>query len=71
MAHSAAARAAVENLSRTLSIEWARYGILVNAIAPGQFATETLLTKYPKPFVDASRGRSRSAGWARPRRSPG
>jgi NAD(P)-dependent dehydrogenase (short-subunit alcohol dehydrogenase family) len=56
MAHSGAARAAVENLTRTLSIEWARYGILVNAVAPGQFATETLLTKYPKPVVDAMAG---------------
>ncbi|MDQ6606599.1 MAG: SDR family oxidoreductase [Actinomycetota bacterium] len=56
MAHSAAARAAVENLTRTLSIEWARYGIRVNAIAPGQIATETLLTKYPQPFVDAMAG---------------
>ncbi len=56
MAHSAAARAAVENLTRTLSIEWARYGIRINAIAPGQIATETLLTKYPQPFVDAIAG---------------
>ena len=27
MAHSSAARAAVENLTRVLSIEWARFGI--------------------------------------------
>jgi citronellol/citronellal dehydrogenase len=52
MAHSSAARAAVENLMRVLSIEWARYGIRLNAIAAGQFATETLLTKYPQPIVD-------------------
>jgi citronellol/citronellal dehydrogenase len=52
MAHSSAARAAVENLMRVLSIEWARHGIRLNAIAPGQIATETLLTKYPKPIVD-------------------
>jgi citronellol/citronellal dehydrogenase len=56
MAHSGAARAAVENLTRTLSVEWARYGILVNAVAPGQIATETLLTKYPKPIVDTMAG---------------
>jgi citronellol/citronellal dehydrogenase len=56
MAHSGAARAAVENLTRTLSIEWARYGIRVNAVAPGQIATETLMTKYPAPFVDAMAG---------------
>jgi NAD(P)-dependent dehydrogenase (short-subunit alcohol dehydrogenase family) len=30
-----AARAALENLSRTLSVEWARYGVTAVAIAPG------------------------------------
>ena len=53
MAHSSAARAAVENLMRVLAIEWSRFGIKLNAIASGQFATETLLTKYPQPIVDA------------------
>jgi citronellol/citronellal dehydrogenase len=53
MAHSSAARAAVENLMRVLSIEWSRFGIKLNAIAAGQFATETLLTKYPQPIVDS------------------
>lgn len=52
MAHSGAARAAVENLMRTLSIEWARFGIRLLAIAPGQFATQTLLTKYPQAIVE-------------------
>jgi hypothetical protein len=33
--HADAARAALENLSRTLSIEWARYGITTVAITPG------------------------------------
>jgi citronellol/citronellal dehydrogenase len=53
MAHSSAARAAVENLMRVLSIEWSRFGIKLNAIAAGQFATETLLAKYPQPIVDS------------------
>ncbi len=53
MAHSSAARAAVENLMRVLSIEWARYGITLNAIAVGQFGTETMLTKYPQPIVES------------------
>lgn len=52
MAHSGAARAAVENLMRTLSIEWARFGVRLLAIAPGQFATQTLLTKYPQAIVE-------------------
>jgi NAD(P)-dependent dehydrogenase (short-subunit alcohol dehydrogenase family) len=34
--HAAAAAAGLENLARTLSIEWARYGITTVAIAPGR-----------------------------------
>ena len=52
MVHSGAARAAVENMMRTLSIEWARFGIKTVALAAGHFATETLLTKYPQAIVD-------------------
>jgi citronellol/citronellal dehydrogenase len=52
MVHSGAARAAVENMMRTLSIEWARFGITTCAIAAGQIATETLLTKYPPEVVE-------------------
>jgi len=33
--HADAARAGLENLARTLSIEWARHGITLVAIAPG------------------------------------
>jgi citronellol/citronellal dehydrogenase len=51
MAHSSAARAAVENLTRVLSIEWARFGIRLTAIASGHFATEAL-EKYPKPVYE-------------------
>jgi NAD(P)-dependent dehydrogenase (short-subunit alcohol dehydrogenase family) len=35
VAHADAARAGLENLARTLSIEWARFGITPVAIAPG------------------------------------
>lgn len=52
MVHSGAARAAVENMMRTLSIEWARFGIKLCAIAPGQIETETLRTKYPQQLVE-------------------
>jgi citronellol/citronellal dehydrogenase len=51
MAHSAAARAAVENMTRTLSIEWARFGIRLTAIASGHFATDAL-EKYPRPVYE-------------------
>src|SRR5829696_784018 len=56
MAHSSAARAAVENLTRVLSIEWARFGIRLTAIAAGHFDTETLRTKYPRPVVEGVAG---------------
>jgi citronellol/citronellal dehydrogenase len=56
MAHSSAARAAVENLTRVLSIEWSRFGIRLVALAAGQFATETLRTKYPAPVVEGVAG---------------
>ena len=34
--HAEPARAALENLSRTLSIEWSRYGIRTTTITPGE-----------------------------------
>ncbi len=35
MVHTGAARAGVENMTMSLAVEWAQFGILVNAIAPG------------------------------------
>lgn len=71
MAHSSAARAAQENLMKTLSIEWSRHGIRLNAIAAGQFGTDTFMTKYPKPLVEMMAqtvplgrlGRAEEIGW--------
>jgi len=37
---SAAAKAGVEAMTKTLAFEWATYGIRVNAIAPGPFPTK-------------------------------
>jgi NAD(P)-dependent dehydrogenase (short-subunit alcohol dehydrogenase family) len=36
----AASKAAVVSLTKTLAVEWAKYGIGVNAIAPGVFPTD-------------------------------
>jgi citronellol/citronellal dehydrogenase len=52
MAHSSAARAAVENLMRVLSIEWARFNIKTTAVASGHFRTDAL-KKYPQPVQDS------------------
>jgi NAD(P)-dependent dehydrogenase (short-subunit alcohol dehydrogenase family) len=38
--HAEAARAALENLARTLSIEWSRYGIRTTTITPGAATTD-------------------------------
>jgi citronellol/citronellal dehydrogenase len=51
MAHSSAARAAVENLTRVLSIEWARFQIRLTALAAGHFETDAI-QKYPQPVRD-------------------
>ncbi len=40
MAHSSAARAAVESLTRTLAVEWGHHGVRVVAVAPGMVHTE-------------------------------
>lgn len=41
-AHAAAARAGVINLTKTLALEWAPYGLTVNAVAPGTIRTSGL-----------------------------
>jgi NAD(P)-dependent dehydrogenase (short-subunit alcohol dehydrogenase family) len=40
VAYAGAVRAALENLARTLSVEWARYGITATAVWPGADTTE-------------------------------
>ncbi len=46
MAHTGAARAGVDNLTKSLAQEWSRYQIRVNAVAPGVIESSGLET-YP------------------------
>ncbi|MCR9141473.1 MAG: SDR family oxidoreductase [bacterium] len=48
MAHSGAARAAVDNLTKSLAHEWAEHGIRVNAVAPGVIESSGLETYEPQ-----------------------
>jgi NAD(P)-dependent dehydrogenase (short-subunit alcohol dehydrogenase family) len=43
--HASAARAALENLARTLSVEWARYAITAVAMWPGRHSTDAELAQ--------------------------
>jgi len=50
MVHTGAARAGVDNLTKTLAVEWSRYGIQVNAVAPG-IIQSTGLENYEPQFL--------------------
>ncbi|MBT4486464.1 MAG: SDR family oxidoreductase [Rhodospirillaceae bacterium] len=46
LGHSGAARAGMENFTKTAALEWAHYGVRVNVVAPGYIATQGL-QQYP------------------------
>ena len=46
MAHMSAARAGIENLAISLTLEWARYDVRVNCVAPGTILSSGML-HYP------------------------
>lgn len=51
MVHTGAARAGVDNLTKSLAIEWAKYNIRVNAIAPGVIQSSGM-DNYPPQLVE-------------------
>ncbi len=54
MAHTGAARAGVDNLTKTLAVEWATHGIQVNAVAPGTIVS-TGTDRYPPELMVKAR----------------
>jgi len=57
MVHTGAARAGVDNMTKTLAIEWAQHGIQVNAIAPGVIKSSGT-EQYPQELLEMSRQRT-------------
>lgn len=51
MVHTGAARAGVDNMTKTLAVEWALHGIRVNAVAPGVIVTSGT-KQYPPELLD-------------------
>ncbi len=49
MVHTAAARAGVENMTKTLALEWSEFNIRINCVAPGIIESSGLDT-YPEPI---------------------
>jgi NAD(P)-dependent dehydrogenase (short-subunit alcohol dehydrogenase family) len=48
MSHTGAARAAVENLTKSLAIEWGKYGVRINGVAPGTINSSGLQSYAPE-----------------------
>lgn len=51
MVHTGAARAGVDNMTKTLAVEWALHGIRVNAVAPGVIVTSGT-KQYPPELLE-------------------
>lgn len=55
MSHTGAARAGVENLTRSLAIEWAQHNIRVNAVAPGNNIRSSGTAQYGEALLEMTR----------------
>ena len=55
MGHTGAARAAVENVTKTLAVEWASDGVRVNAVAPGTIYSPTASANYAVDVFEMAR----------------
>ena len=64
MAHSSAARAGIENLTRTLALEWSQYDIRLNSVAPGTILSSGMAT-YPEPIQEVAAKGARTVPAAR------
>lgn len=55
MSHTGAARAGVENLTKSLAVEWATHGIRVNAVAPGNNIRTSGTDQYGDELLEMTR----------------
>ena len=62
MAHTGAARAGVENLVRSLAVEWGMHGVRLNCVAPGVILSNGMKNYRPDQLEDFARQRANPAG---------
>ncbi|MFO0554994.1 MAG: SDR family oxidoreductase [Polyangiaceae bacterium] len=55
MSHTGAARAGVENLTKSLAIEWASHNIRVNCVAPGNNIRSSGTAQYGEEMLELTR----------------